>query len=103
MIFDSREDKRQLEQWLCEEEPQHLDHTLIATKIINGFEQCTDHCPSRNNCGSEGCYCVRANFPTPQHYEIYKQMLPNASKMVAVHILANAIDNHIKENYGKGN
>ena len=91
--FDPREDQRQLEQWLCEDESSELNLELIADKVINGFERCEEHCPSRNHCGSDGCYCVRANFPTPQHYETYKELMRDASKVIAINLLAKVLDN----------
>lgn len=103
MTFDIREDKRQLDEWLCADEPKDLDLNLVAYKLINGFERCEDYCSSRNNCGEDGCYCIRANFPTPKHYETYKQMMPDASKVIALRILSVAFSNQQEENYGKGN
>lgn len=93
MIFDAREDKRQLEEWLCEEEPETLDLELIATKITDGFMQCDEYCPSRNNCGNDGCYCVRSNFPTPKHYETYKHLMADSSRVIAIQILSKVLDN----------
>ena len=92
MIFDAREDKRQRDDWLCTEEPDELDLDFVASKIINGFTRCDDYCVSRNNCGDDGCYCIRANFPTPNHYDTYKQMMQNASQIIAIRILADVID-----------
>jgi hypothetical protein len=91
MTFDPREDKRQMEEWVSTEEPDQIDLDLVAEKIINGFEQCEEYCFSRNNCGDDMCYCIRANFPTPKHYDTYKEMMLDASKIVAIRILSNVI------------
>ena len=92
-LFNAPEEQRQHEEWVCADESQPIDYVLIANKVVDGFEMCEEHCSSRNICGVDGCYCLRANFPTPRHYEIYKQVKADTSQVIAFQILAKALDN----------
>ena len=38
---------------------------------LKRLQRCEEDCHSRQICGEDACACVRAIFPTPQHYEFY--------------------------------
>ena len=51
---------------------QTLNTAELLDLIVRGHGVCGDFCHSRRNYGQERCTCVRSVFPTPGHYELYK-------------------------------
>ena len=98
MVFDPREELRQLAEWHLEETHEGLDVELIVTKVVTGFERCEDFCSSKEVCGEDCCYCIRSNFPSPQHYEMYKELTRDASKLTALSILMTVMGSQNGEN-----
>ena len=68
-MIDMRQDMKQAEVWLNETEGEMSEDQLIYL-AATGFE-CVDSCQSKKYCKDEACACIRATFPTPDHYHFY--------------------------------
>ena len=69
-MIDINEDMKQAEVWLGETEGEMSEDQLIYL-AATGFEECPDYCGSKQYCEDEACACIRATFPTPDHYHLY--------------------------------
>ena len=70
-MIDVREDKKQAEDWLDNGNGE-MDADTLNFIAINGFENCgRKPCFSEKACGSDACFCVRATFPSRDHYQLY--------------------------------
>ena len=70
-MIDVREDKKQAEDWLDNGNGE-IDADTLNFIAINGFEDCgRNPCFSARACGSDACFCVRATFPSREHYQLY--------------------------------
>lgn len=49
-----------------------MDADTLNFIAINGFENCgRNPCFSARACGEDACFCVRATFPSREHYQLY--------------------------------
>ena len=70
-MIDVREDKKQAEDWLDNGNGE-MDADTLNFIAINGFENCgRKPCFSAKACGSDACFCIRATFPSREHYQLY--------------------------------
>tara|TARA_Y100000385_G_C12513048_1_gene392149 strand:+ start:168 stop:494 length:327 start_codon:yes stop_codon:yes gene_type:complete len=70
-MIDVRDDKKQAEDWLDNGNGE-MDADTLNFIAINGFEDCgRKPCFSAKACGSDACFCVRATFPSREHYQLY--------------------------------
>ena len=98
MLIDMHEDKRQSEDWLNQDSEPDLDATAIAEQLFHGFEDCgAEFCGSREICGSDACYCIRAQFKSKAHYDLYCELRPQHAKVLAMALLAKAVKIHAVE------
>ena len=88
-MIDIHEDKKQSESW----QEANPENALMSIKqllmlAINGLDVCDDYCGSRERLGQENCFCVRANFPTQNHYFLYLELRELAKKLAAFALTA---------------
>ncbi len=69
MIFLA-DDMNQAKLWLNKTEGEMSEDQLIYL-VATGFEECPDFCASKKYCEDGACACIRATFPTPDHYHLY--------------------------------
>ena len=91
MICRKDEDLRQMADWEYAETPQDVDIDLLVERLTDTFERCEGTCDSRKNCGEDACYCVRACFPSPEVYEVYKALKEDSARIAALAILSKVI------------
>jgi hypothetical protein len=97
MIFDVRTEKRKAEEWEQGNSEETIPLSEIADIAAVGLTYCKDYCSSRETVGQASCYCVRARFPTPEHYQLYLKARHEYQRILAARIAAGTIG----ENYGK--
>ena len=68
-MIDIRKEMRRAEAWLDNSEGEMSEDQLIYL-AATGFE-CVDSCQMKKYCKDEACACIRATFPTPDHYHFY--------------------------------
>ena len=73
---------------------------------LRGHEQCEEYCPSRDSkkygCGEGGCFCIRAYFPSPTHYEAYLMLRGLVKELEALKLLGMLITKkEAQANYGE--
>lgn len=81
-MIDIQEDKKQSLAWLDSNEEMTKDE-LVAL-AITGHAACEGYCGSREVCGEDACFCVRAHFATPSHYALYVEMRKLAKAITAI-------------------
>ena len=88
-MIDIHEDKKQSEKWQ-EAKPERALMSIkqLLLVAINGLDVCDDYCGSRERLGQENCFCVRANFPTQDHYFLYLELRALAKKLAAFALTA---------------
>ncbi len=89
-MIDLKEDMKQAEVWLNNTEGEMSEDQLIYL-AATGFEDCPDFCGSKKYCKDEACSCIRATFPTPDHYHLYLLMRSQAIEWLKQGIIANAV------------
>ena len=89
-MIDLNEDMKQAEAWLNNTEGEMSEDQLIYL-AATGFEDCPDFCGSKKYCKYEACSCIRATFPTPDHYHLYLLMRSQAIEWLKQGIIANAV------------
>lgn len=70
--FQFDEKRRMIEWQQCSSEEYMTLENIVAISE-RGIERCQEDCLSRQICGEDACACVRSIFPTPQHYELYRE------------------------------
>ena len=69
-MIDMRKDMKEAEAWLDNTEGEMSEDQLIYL-AATGFVECPDFCGSKKYCEDGACACIRATFPTPDHYHCY--------------------------------
>lgn len=69
-MIDIRQDMKQAEAWLEKANGEMSEEQLIYL-AATGFVECSDFCGSKEYCEDGACACIRATFPTPDHYHCY--------------------------------
>ena len=96
MILDIEKEAKEAADWekgLSEEE---LTLQEIGDIAIQGLSYCPPDdndfvCLSRKYSGESRCYCIRARFPTPDHYDLYLSARNQFEKYLATGMLAIAV------------
>ena len=88
-MIDMRQDMKQAEVWLNKNEGEMSEDQLIYL-AATGFE-CVDSCQSKKYCKDEACACIRATFPTPDHYHCYLLLRSKFLEWTKQGIIAGAI------------
>ena len=88
-MIDIHEDKAQRDRWLCvdPESVSMMTDDLIQL-AIHGLETCPDFCGSREVLGDAECFCVRARFPSVEHYFLYLELRKLAKKLASLDFLS---------------
>lgn len=69
--YDQETEERAAEVWLNEGSGE-MDADAINLLAVTGFNDCgREFCLSRNYVGEDACACVRAIFPSRDHYQLY--------------------------------
>ena len=89
-MIDINEDMKQAEVWLNNTEGEMSEDQLIYL-AATGFEDCPDFCGSKKYCKDEACACIRATFPTPDHYHCYLLLRSKFLEWTKQGIIAGAI------------
>ena len=89
-MIDLNEDMKQAEVWLNNTEGEMSEDQLIYL-VATGFEDCPDFCGSKKYCKDEACACIRATFPTPDHYHCYLLLRSKFLEWTKQGIIAGAI------------
>jgi len=99
-------DKREAARFKTETNPEaYMPRDALVTLAIQGFTPCEkdslktgDYCPSRKYSGDDACECIRATFPSPKFYEVYKILrhyyLENVGKALLRKIAGEALEDN---------
>ena len=64
-------EEREAEVWLNEGNGE-MDADALNLIAVTGFNNCGDElCLSQKTVGEDACACVRATFPSRDHYQLY--------------------------------
>lgn len=69
-MIDTQKDMKQARSWLNTAEGEMSEDQLVYL-AATGFQTCPDFCGSEKYCEDGACACIRATFPTPDHYHCY--------------------------------
>jgi len=90
-MIDIREDMKQAEIWLNKTEGEMSEEQLIYL-AATGFEECPDYCGSKKYCEDGACACIRATFPTPDHYHFYLALRKQFLEWIKQGIVAGSVN-----------
>ena len=72
--MDYFDEKELAKVWEKGDTEEGMSVEQMADIVIRGFGNCGEEfCISKGACGEDSCACVRELFPTPQHFEFYKE------------------------------
>ena len=71
-MLNEKIEKEKLERWRNGVERRPMTKEALANAVVYGFNQCPEHCVSRERSGRDACACIRSIFPSPEHYELYE-------------------------------
>lgn len=71
MLIDKQIDLEQKEEWEESKETWEMTTDEFIALCAKGFSNCSGFCSSREICGEDSCYCVRAYFANPTCYQLY--------------------------------
>ena len=97
MVIDIQEDKRQAEIWERSDSEESVSLAEIVQAATNGISYCEDYCASREYTGEHRCFCIRARFPTPAHYEMFLHTRHAYQQYLAAGMLAVAVSETEKD------
>ena len=89
--MDEIDETQEVEQWMEGNTEGSLTTEELLELVVRGHGVCEHYCCSRANYGQEKCTCVRSMFPTPKHYELYKQARAYYIKNIAIQKVAELI------------
>lgn len=92
-MIDINIDKKQSNAWLEDNRNGAMSRQELVSLAITGIERCEDFCGSREVCGEDACFCVRAYFPTPAHYFLYQELRKIAKTITSASLIAETINN----------
>ena len=90
-MIDIQEDRRQAEEWENGLTDGSLSIDQIAYLARMGVSTCDSYCGSREYVGENRCYCIRARFPSPAHFELYLLARERYQKLISIGLLAAAV------------
>ena len=90
-VFDIQNEMAQAEAWEVEETDETMSVDEIADLASTGISFCQGSCTSRDLVGVHRCYCIRARFPSPEHFELYKEAREDFKRMVAIKVISVAL------------
>jgi hypothetical protein len=101
-IADIKRELKEAEEW--DNAEGGIDRIDLIDLSKKGIDTCTGFCASREYCGEDRCYCIRARFESPQTYQLYKHCREYFINNLAIAVIAEEglIDQKEKED-GKGN
>ena len=103
-LFDKKTEDFEVMVWELGESKETLSIEEITTLAKTGLTTCPEHCLSRARSGEDRCECVRARFPTPYHYNLYKKCQEQLRTLLDYELLALAAKDAMEEkNNGKAN
>ncbi len=91
MIYDIQKELKHAEDWELSQTDETMDVEEIAEMASRAISYCEGSCPSRDLVGEHRCYCVRARFPSPEHYELYQASREEFKKMLGIMIINTAL------------
>ena len=100
-LIDIHEDKQQAETWMASEPEmtwQAIDELIDFA--IHGIKTCEGFCGSREMLGEDACFCIRARFPSNEHYFLYLELRKLAKDLTTFALIAKTsqeADAHKKE------
>lgn len=70
-VFKELERKRS---WENGEQDDGMSIEQIYKLVLTGANRCSveENCISKQICGEDSCSCVRARFPSPESYQLFK-------------------------------
>ena len=72
--MDYFKEKELAKEWEAGDTEEGMTVEQMADIVIRGFGNCGEEfCISREACSEDSCACIRDLFPTPQHFEVYKE------------------------------
>ena len=71
MLIDKQIDLEQKEAWEESIEEWDINNDEFIALCANGFSGCSGFCSSREICGEDSCFCIRAYFAKPHCYQLY--------------------------------
>ena len=90
MLIDKQIDLKQKEEWEDSDEAWEMPTDEFIALCAKGFSSCSGFCSSREICGEDSCYCVRAYFANPTCYQLYLTFrefyLKNLNQKLAIDI-----------------
>lgn len=88
-MIDIKEDREQRDHWISTD-PQSVAMKTddLVQLAIHGLETCPDFCGSREMLGEGECFCVRARFPSAEHYFLYLELRNVAKKLAGIAFLS---------------
>ena len=90
-MIDMRKDMKEAETWLDNTEGEMSEDQLIYL-AATGFVECPDFCGSKKYCEDGACACIRATFPTPDHYHFYLALRQTYVGWMKQGIVAGSVD-----------
>tara|TARA_E500000178_G_C16704703_1_gene609886 strand:+ start:119 stop:451 length:333 start_codon:yes stop_codon:yes gene_type:complete len=90
MELGSREDIEEATLWEAgiDNEDAIINLDDIISLSSKGFRHCIEFCPSRETCGKDACFCVRASFDHPSFYSLYKLGRKKYLELLSLGIIA---------------
>ena len=99
--YDQKRDEREAEVWLNEGNGE-MDADALNLIAVTGFNNCGDEfCLSQKTVGEDACACVRATFPSRDHYQLYLCLRSRYLEMLKLGLISAATKGTKETKYEK--